>query len=378
MSDPSLPSVSSFRPSPSSTNFFPPLHEWEPESSQPPVGFLSGFTGPEHRWPEIDLTHSEIEGVAGVEERRWGEVDLTEPVFDARPGEFTDQWHRWREIDLDAAVTEVDFQGDVLDTIDTSLLASPAPATRDLGQRLGGASALPAGLDWARVEQFGTLSEAAYSGAEVAGFERLERYATDSWSGLQAEVYRPLNGGPVVVAVAGTDMASPSDWLTNILQALSLSPLGVPRQYRQALDLVERVRAEFGENVVVTGHSLGGAIATYTGMSTGSPVVAFNAAGLGVGAEAALRGRGALDASSVVQVRVDGELLTSDPLIAVPGLPELYGTVVAIPPAEPLPPIDGVGSFLWNFVPRQFRRAADHGIANVLAAIEHERQRLAP
>jgi pimeloyl-ACP methyl ester carboxylesterase len=330
MSDLSLPSVSSFRPSPSSTNFFPPLHEWEPGSSQPPVGFLIGFTGPEHRWPEIDL---------------------------------------------DAAVTEVDFQGDALDTIDTSPLATPSPATRDLGQRHGDAAALPAGLDWALVGQFGTLSEAVYSGAEVAGFERLERYATDSSSGLQAEVHRPVDGGPVVVTVAGTDMWSLRDWVTNVLQALSLSPLGVPRQYREALDLVERVRSEFGENVVVTGHSLGGAIATYTGMRTGTPVVSFNAAGLAAGADATLRRHGALDASRVVQVRVDGELLSSEPVIPLPGLPQLHGTVVTIPPAEPLPEIDSIGEFFGNFLGRQVRRAEDHRIGNVLAAIANERQR---
>ena len=73
----------------------------------------------------------------------------------------------------------------------------------------------PAGLDWARVGQFGTLSEAVYSGAEVAGFERLERYATDSWSGLQAEVYRPLNGGPVPTSVRRA-LCPPSAWSPSV------------------------------------------------------------------------------------------------------------------------------------------------------------------
>jgi len=312
---------------------------------------------------------------------------LPSPPYAAQPG----AWNSRRDEESPGTTEQWDdFDPDVAD--------SDAPSTSDFDPRAGwvevedetrdltvptvepmrlaaDATTLPAGLEWARIGQFGTLSEAVYAGAEVAGFERLERYATDTSSGLQAEVYRPVDGGPVVVTVAGTDMWSLRDWVTNALQALSLSPLGVPRQYREALDLVERVRGEFGDNVVVTGHSLGGAIATYSGMRTGTPVVSFNAAGLAVGADATLRWHGALDASRVVQVRVDGELLSSEPVIPLPGLTRLHGTVVTIPPAEPLPEIDSIGEFFGNFLGRQVRRAEDHRIGNVLAAIANEQAR---
>ena len=68
--------------------------------------------------------------------------------------------------------------------------------------------------------------------------------------------------GKQVLSFAGTD--SLIDVAVDIAQVLG----GMPTQYRQALNVTETVRAEHGDNLILTGHSLGGGLAAYSSVVT--------------------------------------------------------------------------------------------------------------
>ncbi len=85
------------------------------------------------------------------------------------------------------------------------------------------------------------------------------------------------NGDDVIVAFAGTDPLSPGDIGTDILQAGGFAP----PQYQQAADFAEKWANRAGaENVTVTGHSLGGALASYAAIENDLQATTVNAAPL--------------------------------------------------------------------------------------------------
>lgn len=91
--------------------------------------------------------------------------------------------------------------------------------------------------------------------------------------GFRARVYGDQQGH-YVLAFCGTNEGK--DWIHNLRQGIGLED----RQYEMAVDLARRARAAFGENMVMTGHSLGGGLATAGAVATDTPAVTFNAAGL--------------------------------------------------------------------------------------------------
>lgn len=99
----------------------------------------------------------------------------------------------------------------------------------------------------------------------------------DEETGFQAAIYTD-GDGRYTVAYAGTDATSLTDWLQNARQGVGLDA----EQYNQAIALGQQAVQAFGsENVVFTGHSLGGGLASAAALATGNPAVTFNAAGLG-------------------------------------------------------------------------------------------------
>ncbi|WP_024892037.1 DUF2974 domain-containing protein [Luteimonas huabeiensis] len=94
-------------------------------------------------------------------------------------------------------------------------------------------------------------------------------------SGFQAQIYTDGNGN-YALAFAGTEFTSGADWLANLGQGLGFETA----QYRDAMALAQEASAEWGDNLVITGHSLGGGLASAASLATGNPAVTFNAAGL--------------------------------------------------------------------------------------------------
>jgi len=92
-------------------------------------------------------------------------------------------------------------------------------------------------------------------------------------SDMRAALYTDRNGH-YVLAFAGTD--SFDDLRADVGQGLGNGT----DQYHQGRVLGEKLSAAYGDNLVMTGHSLGGGVAAYAALATDSTAVTFNAAGL--------------------------------------------------------------------------------------------------
>lgn len=86
-----------------------------------------------------------------------------------------------------------------------------------------------------------------------------------------------------VLAFAGTDAAAPVDWLTDLEQALNFNPIRLPAQYSQAVSLAHRMQSVYGNQLLVTGHSLGGGLASFVSAKLGISGAGVNSAPLGPG-----------------------------------------------------------------------------------------------
>ena len=92
-------------------------------------------------------------------------------------------------------------------------------------------------------------------------------------SGFYAVIYGD-DQGHRVLAYSGTDEAK--DWTTNFGQGLGFETA----QYNQAIALARQAKVAYGEDVVITGHSLGGGLAAAASIAADIPAVTFNAAGV--------------------------------------------------------------------------------------------------
>ncbi len=97
----------------------------------------------------------------------------------------------------------------------------------------------------------------------------------DSNSGFRASIYQNAEG-QYVVAYAGTDPSEFADIKSDGAQAFGLQDT----QYNMAINLAKKAEVAFGEgNVIYTGHSLGGGLASTAALSVGQTAVTFNSAG---------------------------------------------------------------------------------------------------
>lgn len=110
--------------------------------------------------------------------------------------------------------------------------------------------------------------------------------------GFNAQAYQNKNAEDkrLVIAFCGTDGIM--DFLTDYGNAYLN---GIPKQYQEALDftqpLIEKY-ANAGYKIILTGHSLGGGLASYAAIRFNQPsvsAVVFNAAGLGEGITSAIK-----------------------------------------------------------------------------------------
>jgi Protein of unknown function (DUF2974) len=92
-------------------------------------------------------------------------------------------------------------------------------------------------------------------------------------TGFKAALYTDDNGRHVL-AFSGTDESK--DWLSNFRQGLGFGDA----QYNQAIQLARQAKVAFGQDVVITGHSLGGGLAAIAAVAADIPAVTFNAAGV--------------------------------------------------------------------------------------------------
>ncbi|AYA39431.1 phospholipase [Xenorhabdus nematophila] len=94
----------------------------------------------------------------------------------------------------------------------------------------------------------------------------------DYSTGFQAGVYK--HKGLYIVSFTGSNELQ--DFMTSINQGLGYKT----KQYDQAIELAHKSLKVFGENIIFTGHSLGGGLATVAALATGKPAVIYNSAGV--------------------------------------------------------------------------------------------------
>jgi len=97
-------------------------------------------------------------------------------------------------------------------------------------------------------------------------------------SGFKAAVFQREGSDQHVLVFAGTDgLLDRPDWRTNLRQGLGLGAA----QYRQAVNYAYDKQAQYGDKLThISGHSLGGGLATTASAATGIPAVVFNPAGV--------------------------------------------------------------------------------------------------
>lgn len=156
-------------------------------------------------------------------------------------------------------------------------------------------------------------------------------------NGLLSQVYTDDQGNFALVYAGSNEF---KDWIpTNFGQGLGFETA----QYSQAIRLAQACQQAFGDNLVLSGQSLGGGLAASASMVTGVPAVTYNTAGvhrrtierLGVDfAEA----RAIAAEGNIRNYRVDGEFLTQlqekTPIMRAL-MPDAVGVQIDLPNPEP-------------------------------------------
>ncbi len=147
--------------------------------------------------------------------------------------------------------------------------------------RAGDASGLTENdVDYSEAALYAQLCEAAY--CDSVG--DANKVIPDGWStialfknkrtGIQVAVFENNTTNQVVIAFAGTDPTSLADWMANGWQYTG----NWSRQYQHAVDFLRdsRRRLQDRGELVVTGHSLGGGLATLVALLFDIPAIVFN------------------------------------------------------------------------------------------------------
>lgn len=96
--------------------------------------------------------------------------------------------------------------------------------------------------------------------------------------GLDFTLFEHTETGDMVLAFRGTEPLSVEDWIQDIAQSF-----GAAETYEDAVELAKTLlekATQNGKTLRITGHSLGGGLATAAALGTGCEAIVFNAAGV--------------------------------------------------------------------------------------------------
>ncbi|HEX7816406.1 Mbeg1-like protein [Dyella sp.] len=196
----------------------------------------------------------------------------------------------------------------------------------------------------------------------------------DPSTGFRAAVYQDGKGDKVL-AFAGTDPKSLKDWKADATQALGIDTA----QYNQAIKLATQAKAAFGNNLAITGHSLGGGLASAASVVTDTPAVTFNAAGVNNATLKRFVPDGNLDAMKsqandglVRRYAVKGEVLTGEQETGVASglIPDAIGHKIELRnPNRPNWTLEFPGI---NLITDTVTGGMDHTMGAVLTALQRD------
>ncbi len=113
----------------------------------------------------------------------------------------------------------------------------------------------------------------------TANYVVAEEYTDGGWDGFDAKLYLNTDNGKYVLVFRGTQPLSLVDWMDDLTQILNDYIDTDISQYEQAVDLAVFLQNELGNDLQITGHSLGGGLAQVAGLYTGLKTTCFEAAG---------------------------------------------------------------------------------------------------
>lgn len=105
---------------------------------------------------------------------------------------------------------------------------------------------------------------------------QLRNATFQSSSGLYSALYRSDIDGSYHLVFRGTQVNTAADWLKGNTQNLGFDA----RQYSEAVNLGKQAEAVYGDNLSITGHSLGGGLASAASLASGAKADTFDPAGL--------------------------------------------------------------------------------------------------
>lgn len=169
-------------------------------------------------------------------------------------------------------------------------------------------------------------------------------------TGFRAGIYSDGEGNYVLAYAGSNEM---QDWTgANLRQGLGWQA----EQYDEAVQLAQLADAAYGDNLVITGHSLGGGLAAAASLATGNTAVTFNASGVhdrtieNLGLDPATA-RADAEAGQIRRYNIDGDPLTTAQQ-DTPGLrnvmPDAPGHEISL--HDPYPPVPGpdLTDWPWN------------------------------
>ncbi|MEP7044366.1 MAG: Mbeg1-like protein [Dokdonella sp.] len=256
----------------------------------------------------------------------------------------------------------ISFDAQVRGTAPKAIDQTLAKLSQDVYDLPDPNAAQPKNIDgWTRMDD----TQLRAAGIDPASLE-------DASTGFRAAVYQNADGNHVL-AFAGTREGK--DWYADGTQAVGLPTA----QYSEAVAAATQAKAAFGDSLVVTGHSLGGGLASIASVATDSAAVTFNAAGVN---DATLR-RLVPDADvSAIKTEasdglirryaVKGEVLTGEQESGVARgfLPDALGHKIELNDPNPLPWYEELPGV--NLVTDSLHGGQLHSMDSVLAALQKD------